>query len=83
MINESNNKRDKSLSHFQSKANKNYFGFDELWNNEKYLLNYNNHIVKQISKDFRKNDKILEYGSGIGTLSVILKEENFKHVENA
>ena len=79
MINETN-KRDELLSYFQSETNKLYFGFEELWNNEKYLLNYNNHIVKQVSKEFVKNDKILEYGSGIGTLSLILKE-NFKNVE--
>lgn len=79
MINQSN-KKDELLSHFQSETNKYYFGFEELWDNEKYLINYNNHIVKQISKEFVKNNTILEYGSGIGTLSVILKE-NFKNVE--
>jgi 2-polyprenyl-3-methyl-5-hydroxy-6-metoxy-1,4-benzoquinol methylase len=42
---------------------------DELISIEKNLLNYNLHITHKISKYLKPNTKILDFGSGIGTLA--------------
>jgi 2-polyprenyl-3-methyl-5-hydroxy-6-metoxy-1,4-benzoquinol methylase len=56
----------------QNDDNYSYAGIPELWTIEKQLKNYNCDIVTKFSRFFSPNDKVLEYGAGIGTLSQLL-----------
>jgi len=49
--------------------NNTYTGIDELKANELFLTNYNISIVKKLSKFSNSNQKVLEFGAGLGTLS--------------
>ena len=53
----------------------NYVGYDELKKLEN-LINYNKNIVKLFSKYVEKDFKVLDFGAGIGTLSVLFNEQN-------
>tara|TARA_B100000287_G_scaffold425703_1_gene472433 strand:- start:2154 stop:2864 length:711 start_codon:yes stop_codon:yes gene_type:complete len=57
-----------------------YSGKDELLNSGNNLKNYYSKIVKIILKDFKfKGKEILDFGAGIGTLSVLY--ENFSGIK--
>lgn len=51
-----------------------YSGINELWTNERTLKKYNHYIVSKFSSLLNPNDRILEFGAGIGTLASIFKE---------
>lgn len=46
-----------------------YAGVDELWANERYLINYNRDIVNYLSEGLGSPKTVLEFGAGIGTLA--------------
>ena len=53
-----------------------YNGFQELLDIENYLGNYNDYIVSLFLNNFasiKSDSNIIDFGSGIGTLSYILK----------
>ena len=56
----------------QNESNLRYSGLVELQNTENYLNNYNNYIVDQCVKKVRKPNSCIDFGAGIGTLSVLL-----------
>ena len=58
----------------QNESQKNYSGTNELWINERSLKKYNRHIVSQFSHKLNANDRILEFGAGIGTLASIFRD---------
>ena len=58
----------------QNESQKSYSGTNELWANERSLEKYNHHIVSKCSSSLRNNDRILEFGAGIGTLASIFRE---------
>lgn len=64
----------RQLQQAQNESQKNYSGTNELWANERSLKKYNHHIVSKFSSSLRKNDRILEFGAGIGTLASIFRE---------
>jgi len=51
-----------------------YSGTNELWANERSLEKYNHHIVSKFASQLKSNDRILEFGAGIGTLASIFRE---------
>jgi 16S rRNA A1518/A1519 N6-dimethyltransferase RsmA/KsgA/DIM1 with predicted DNA glycosylase/AP lyase activity len=57
----------------QTTENKDFSGHTELENNEQYLHKYNSHIVNLCGSSIHEPDSILDFGAGIGTLSLILK----------
>lgn len=59
----------KKVQPFQGEHNNSYAGVDELWDNEKYLLNYNKDIVNMFESALLNADNVLEFGAGIGTLA--------------
>ena len=59
----------------ESKKNYVYTGKEELKNSGKFLKNYNSEIVKIFFNHFKsKGSKILDFGAGIGTLSVLYEK---------
>ena len=48
---------------------------DELISIEKNLLNYNHHITYKISNYLKPEDKILDFGAGIGTLAKLFDKK--------
>jgi hypothetical protein len=48
-----------------------YAGEEELWLNEKCLVNYNHDIVVQLTRYFALRDRILDFGAGLGTMAMI------------
>jgi ubiquinone/menaquinone biosynthesis C-methylase UbiE len=61
------------MNNFQSEYQSNYAGVDELRSNECYLVNYNRDIVEMLSSRSVHNDRVLEFGAGLGTLALIWK----------
>ena len=59
----------KKHNKYQSADNLNYSGIKELLTDERYLNNYKNSIVIKILKYFKSDNKVLEYGAGVGTLA--------------
>lgn len=59
----------KVLGNFQGGDNQSYAGEEELWANEKYLVNYSRDVVSMLTKALGNADRILEFGAGIGTLA--------------
>jgi len=57
----------------QDSNNTKYSGVDELENSE-YLCKYNKSIVTQAMKYLNKKTNILDFGAGIGTLSMIFRD---------
>jgi len=57
----------------QTTENKDFSGHTELENNEQYLHKYNSPIVNLCASSIHEPDSILDFGAGIGTLSLILK----------
>ena len=52
-----------------------YSGKEELENSNKFLKNYNSEVVKIFFNHFRsKGNKILDFGAGIGTLSILYEK---------
>jgi SAM-dependent methyltransferase len=60
----------------QTKNNTVYAGASELYVSEKYLKLHNLIIVKSISKYLRAQEKVLEFGAGIGTLALLYSRLN-------
>lgn len=61
------------INYFMNKDNSletNYSGLDELLNLE-VMNNYNTHIVDQAMKHVKDPKKVVDFGSGIGTLALI------------
>ena len=56
---------------FQSEDKTDFSAIDVLWANEKFLNNYNEDIIKKLSKFSDKNSEVLEFGAGLGTLTKI------------
>lgn len=56
---------------FQNDTNVHYTGIDELHKNEVFLQNYNQNIVEILSSCSAQNDRVLEFGAGLGTLALI------------
>ncbi len=56
---------------FQDEHCTQYAGTGALRATEKYLENYNKDIVSKLSSPFHREDEILEFGAGIGTLAVL------------
>ncbi len=71
----------KKFKNVQNEFKTEYAGLDELWDNEKYLVNYNKFIISQLSQNFDHREQILEFGAGLGTLTLILKKNNFKNID--
>ncbi len=61
------------MNNFQSEYQSNYAGVDELRSNECYLVNYNRDIVEMLSSCSAQDDRVLEFGAGLGTLALIWK----------
>jgi len=61
----------------QNTSNNQYAGKAQLSDSEKYLKNYNRHLLGLITIffDAQKHKKILEFGAGIGTLSNLFEEK--------
>jgi hypothetical protein len=59
------------MNNFQSENHLNYAGVDELRSNECYLVNYNRDIVEMLSSRSAQDDRVLEFGAGLGTLALI------------
>jgi len=57
----------------QSKTNNEYSGLDELLNTE-VMKNYNSFIVEMAMKYSKNAKKVVDFGAGIGTLSLIFKD---------
>lgn len=74
-------------NNFQNSSNPKYHGVQELLNNEVALKNYNFHTIKLLTaalKEVNHESRILEFGAGTGTLSLIFQEKyraNIKCVE--
>lgn len=52
-----------------------YTGKEELRNSGKFLKNYNSEVVKIFFNHFKsKGSKILDFGAGIGTLSILYEK---------
>lgn len=58
----------------QTKENTNYSGIDELIYGEE-MRNYNRHIVQMAIRYAGKINKCVDFGAGIGTLSLIFREQ--------
>ena len=65
-------------STFQSENHLKYGGTASLFATEKFLKNYNNDVVSKLASAFCLNDEILEFGAGVGTLSVLWKVKTGK-----
>jgi SAM-dependent methyltransferase len=61
----------KNTSTLQTDEKTDYAGSAELWANEKFLKSYNNDIVNKLSKASGHNFEVLEFGAGLGTLSLL------------
>jgi len=57
----------------QTKDNKNYSGLQELLNLEE-IKNYNSSIVKISMNNVNNPQNVIDFGAGIGTLSIIFRE---------
>lgn len=62
------------IKNLQNKKNKSYSGLKELIYTE-VLKNYNNHIVSYAISHSKSLSQIIDFGAGIGTLSMIFKEK--------
>lgn len=58
------------MTPFQDSNNFEYSGKEELWQADLNLNNYNNHIVHKLSLNLQNATRVLDYGAGIGTLSL-------------
>lgn len=60
-------------TNLQTLNNSNYaaLGKENLWLIETSLPNYNKHIVKTLSYLSKRNDEVLDFGAGVGTLAKI------------
>ena len=60
-------------TNLQTPNNSNYaaLGKENLWLIETSLPNYNKHIVKTLSYQSKRNDEVLDFGAGVGTLAKI------------
>lgn len=70
MLNFKNNYQDSKLNNLK------YSGSDELFNSEKYLKSYNNHIVSLLDQQSHGDISILDFGAGIGTLATLYYQKN-------
>lgn len=61
----------KNISALQTNEKTDYAGSAELWANEKFLISYNKDIVNKLSKASSPNYEVLEFGAGLGTLSLL------------
>jgi len=59
----------------QSDKNTTYSGASELWSIEGALKNYNYNLVGVMTSFFKRTDRILEFGAGIGTLAILWSEQ--------
>ena len=57
--------------HAQTENKTDYAGADELWANEKHLKNYNQDVVRLLSRPLESATAVLEFGAGIGTLATL------------
>ena len=62
----------------QNETNSDYSGLDELLNVE-VMKNYNSFIVELAMKHSKNAKRVVDFGAGIGTLSLILKESYSIH----
>jgi SAM-dependent methyltransferase len=60
-------------TNLQTPNNSNYaaLGKENLWLIETSLPNYNKHIIKTLSYQSQRNDEVLDFGAGVGTLAKI------------
>jgi len=68
-------------SNVQSSAKNEYDSKDDLYAIEKYLCRYNEDIVSKLSIYCKKNQNILDFGAGIGTLCQIWKKKEDVNIE--
>jgi hypothetical protein len=66
-----------SLSNRTSNHQVEYAGEGELWLNEKCLINYNQDIVRHLTRPFQPRDHILDFGAGLGTMALIAQTHGF------
>jgi SAM-dependent methyltransferase len=59
----------------QDESNSKYSGLQELLNTENYLVNYNNSIVDHCVRKVPQPEVCIDFGAGIGTLSLLLKQK--------
>lgn len=59
----------------QCPANTAYAGGEELWQAERFLVNYNNDLVLKLISRAQGSERVLEFGAGIGTLANIWHEK--------
>jgi SAM-dependent methyltransferase len=59
------------MNDYQDNNNFNYSGIDELIKNEWFLVNYNRNIVEMLSSLSTHDDRVLEFGAGLGTLALV------------
>ena len=67
-IRKSSKNRDSSFR--QNSVDKEFIAQHELWSGERNLENYNNDLVLKIMRTRTDAKDILEFGAGLGTLSV-------------
>lgn len=59
----------------QNITNNEYSATAELKAGEKFLTNYNRHLIKKLTKHQKSSANVLEFGAGIGTLADLWKLE--------
>jgi len=58
----------------QSSSDKKYSGLNELLSLEEHMPNYNSYIIDLCSELIANKKRVVDFGAGIGTLSIIYKE---------
>ena len=59
----------------QSSSDKEYSGLDELLSLEEHMPNYNSYIMDLCSDLIVNKKRVVDFGAGIGTLSIIYREK--------
>ena len=63
------NKKKSFGNHLQSNINTNFSAIQELWDAEKFLINYSNSLAGKINFFLNKKLRVLEFGAGLGNLA--------------
>ena len=74
-------KKQRINKNFQNEKNEEYSGLDDLWYNEKYLINYNINITKLLSEKFKHSDILLDFGAGIGTITKNMQSRGYINIK--
>ena len=61
----------------QNNSNREYKGLKELLSLEEHMPNYNSYIMSLCSELVENKNQVVDFGAGIGTLSMIYREKAF------